>query len=687
VTSPSPLLALAEHCGIQWQFDGSDAQVHTANEDVVRAVLRAWGVEVGDDEDARRLLRDRRYAAAQMPLESVLVSRADSASVQVITLPKQVGISQLEFTLTLEDGDVRRVPFSSLVLGVGPAYEIGGVQFHTHHFELNRTGLSSLPLGYHHAHLEGAGIDVDAMVISAPRCPPAERGWGLFMPLHALRSAEDWGIGSYSDLASLGHWAAEFGAKMVGALPLYPIMTSPPIDPSPYLPASKLAYNELFIDAIRVPEFERSPAARSLVASDEFRRRIAEAHNADLVHYDEVANLKHEVLALLCASLMDHASTRRNEFIKFGEDHPELEAYSHFQLAQGPGTANPKDAFHAALYGQWIAHQQLVAAEREIDLYADLPIGVHPNGFDPTFYPESFVTSAHGGAPPDLFFGGGQDWSFPPLHPERMREDGYAYLRATLRRACRHAGALRVDHVMGIHRLYWIPDGFDAAHGAYVNSHAADVRAIIALEAHLSQTVVIGEDLGTVPPEVRADMAQDHMLRSWVMEFESTAADPLPVPIAEAMATWGTHDLPRFLAFLDGDDINRQVEDGWMSVEAAKEQHQERLVWREMLSEALMVPGDSGQAVYMGCLEWMAKSDADSLLIDLEELWGERVAQNIPGTGTERGNWTRRGALTMEDAVTNQNLARQLRMIESYRRLVAGHSAGTFSAGVGVTSS
>lgn len=375
---------------------------------------------------------------------------------------------------------------------------------------------------------------------------------------------------------------------------------------------------------------------------------------------------------------MSHESSRRDAFLQFGRDNPELEAYAHFQSSQQPGG----DSFHASLYGQWIAAEQLTAVEQEIDLYADLPVGVHPNGFDPQYFAESFATTAHGGAPPDLFFAGGQDWSFPPLHPERMREDGYAYLRSTLRRACRHAAALRVDHVMGIHRLYWIPEGFDAAHGAYVHSRAPEMRAIIALEAHRSNTVVIGEDLGTVPPEVRDGMTQDHMLRSWVMQFESTAAAPLAEPISISLASWGTHDLPRFLAYFHGDDIDSQVAKGWISTTEGKKQHQERRLWRDALIEALMMPPGDANAIFMGCLEWMATSDADLVLIDLEELWGERVAQNLPGTGTEHANWTRRGALSLEEAQANQDIVGQLQLIDKCRRLPTAPAAALLRAGV-----
>jgi 4-alpha-glucanotransferase len=665
VRPDAPLLALAEHCGIQLRFDGSDGHAHAADEDVLLALLQAWGVECTGNEEAGRRLHDLEIEAAQRTMEPVLVHRVGRASSHAVTLPGPVTPDQVECTLTLDTGDVRRLPLSALTVGSAAGGTVGGRTYQVHRFDLERTG-PALPIGYHHAHLDGPGIDAGALVVCAPRCPTAPRNWGLFMPLHAVRSESDWGIGSYADLASLGQWAAGHGASMVGSLPLYPVLTDPPIDPSPYLPASKLAYNELFIDLTSVPELAGAPEVTALLSSDRFRQRIGQAHQATTVPYDEVAAMKHEVLRLLSTSLLAHQSTRRTAFMAFGEQHPELAAYSHFRSAHpGDGTAD----YHTFLYGQWVASEQLAAAERSIDLYADLPIGVHPDGFDPHYFPETFVTSVHGGAPPDLFFSGGQDWSFPPLHPERMRRDGYAYLRATLRRACRHADVLRIDHVMGIHRLYWIPEGFDAAHGAYVHARSDEVRAIISLEAQLSGTVIVGEDLGTVPPEVRHDMAEDHMLRSWVMQFESTPAQPLVDPPATSLASWGTHDLPRFLAYFDGDDIGRQVTEGWISAREGRRQHKERRQWRAAVTKALGVATDDGNATFTGCLEWMATSRADLVLIDLEELWGERVAHNVPGTGTERGNWSRRGALTLEELRADHELGDRLRAIDRSRRL------------------
>ena len=217
------------------------------------------------------------------------------------------------------------------------------------------------------------------------------------------------------------------------------------------------------------------------------------------------------------------------------------------------------------LYCQWAAASQLSAAGDAIAMYADLPIGVHPDGFDPFWSPVSFVPGVSGGAPPDSFFESGQDWGFPPLHPDGTRQDGYSHIRSVLARAFRHAAYMRIDHVMGLQRLYAIPQGFDAKHGAYLAYHADELHALVSLEAHRAGSVVVGEDLGTVPDEVRERMAADKMLRSWVFEFESTAKEPFPTPPTDVLASLGTHDLPRFGAFVRGEDIDEKQAAGQLS--------------------------------------------------------------------------------------------------------------------------
>jgi 4-alpha-glucanotransferase len=663
------LTELAERYGVQASFVGTDGRVHRAEDAVIVAILQALGAPIASEADVADALAARRQSQGSTSLEPVLVHRVGRVASADVTLPGRVHPRDVWCTVALEDGEVRRHRLTANLIGMRAVREVGAMPVNRYRFGLDEGRTEPIGPGYHRITVEWPGAQASALLIASPRCPEATRGWGLFLPLHALRTEQDWGVGSYADMADLGQWVGELGASMLGALPLYPAFLDPPADPSPYLPVSRLAYNEVFVDPTVLPELAAAPEARRLLGGDEFRRQLLSAHNSTLVDYETVSRLRRQVLAPMAEALLAGSSARRDAFCAWVDGHPELLAYARFRaagdrLGHGAGVevrplpkdpeAEPTLGYH--LYAQWVAAQQLSAAASTIPLYADLPIGVHPDGFDPVWAPGAFVPGAHGGAPPDLFFAGGQDWAFPPLHPERMRDDGYDYFIGVLRRAFRHAAYLRVDHIMGLQRLYWIPEGFDARHGAYVSYRADELHAVVALEAHRAGAVVVGEDLGTVPDGVRSRMAEDRMLRSWVLQFESTGADPLPPAPSGVLASWGTHDLPRFVSHFSGDDIGEQEREGELSPTDAAAERTGRAHWRAALLRALGVDdqpdeiGETAALALRGCLLHLASSAADLVLVDLEDLWGEHEPQNRPGTGTGAANWRRRGMHTLSEA-------------------------------------
>jgi 4-alpha-glucanotransferase len=315
---------------------------------------------------------------------------------------------------------------------------------------------------------------------------------------------------------------------------------------------------------------------------------------------------------------------------------------------------------------------------------------VHPSGFDPWWQRHAFATGVTGGAPPDAFFAGGQNWWFPPLHPEGLRDDGYRYLIAQLRQAFRHADAARVDHIMGLDRLFWLPDGSDDGEGAYVRYRNEEMRAVVALEASRSGTTVVGEDLGTVPDRVRAAMAHDRMLRSWVFQFETSPTDPVPSSPERSLASWGTHDLPHFAAYWRGADIDDRQRSGAVDAATADAERAEREANRVALQAAWHLttggteraaPIDETLDLLRGCLGYLAAGDALLMLVDLEDLWLELEPQNRPGTGPEAPNWRLRAALTLEEARRDDGVAGLLAHVDRARRepALAGPVAGTGS--------
>jgi 4-alpha-glucanotransferase len=575
----------------------------------------------------------------------------------------------LWLTFEFEDGTTRHDRLAENAATFHSTLDLDGQRFHQFRIQLAKHGVN-IPFGYHSLTVEAGTASRSAssqpsLLVCAPRCPQPSRGWGVFMPVHALRTKHDWGVGSYHDMATLGEWAKSHGASMMGALPLYPAYLDRPADPSPYRPVSRLAYNELYIDPASLPEFEQSDAARDIANSPEFQARLDATRATTQVEYEEVAILRRRVLEPMAEALLQNTSRRRHEFDLFLAEHPELLAYSEFRAAverEGRRDISPslvtndvtlaRDPIaHYYAYCQWASAQQLNRAANVLPLYADIPVGAHPEGFDPYWSPNSFLPGVSGGSPPDLFFADGQNWSFSPLHPERIRDDRYAYLRGVFARAFRHASYIRLDHVMGLQRLYVIPDGNDATRGAYLSYHADELHAIVSLEAYRAGASVVGEDLGTLPDGVHERMARDGMLRSWVFEFTSTVENPLPPTRRDVLASLATHDTPRFGSWLWGHDIDEAEKLGHLSGADADTRRAQRAAYREALFRALKIPPLAEQqlteAALEGCLAHISASEALLIIVDLEELLGESEPQNRPGTS--EGNWRQRAALTLEE--------------------------------------
>ncbi|MGH9047188.1 MAG: 4-alpha-glucanotransferase [Acidimicrobiales bacterium] len=658
----STLHQLARLNGIETEFVDSDGTTRRATTETVQAILRALGREVDSERAAEDSLRAAKAAASSTILEPVVVSRSTSPITVPVNLAQGLESEDATVTIELERGASRRTSMARLlspVAGTPPTC-----------LDFSRAGWDDIEPGVHSLMIESPRHTVRTWLILAPSCPLPDRRWGAFMPLHAVRSAGDWGIGSYTDLARLAEWVGARGGGFLGTLPLYPIDSRSPIDPSPYLPLSRLAYNELFIDPLAIPELSSSDAARRLLDQSTVARELEELRGQPIVDYDRVWSLKSAVLTLLYDEIHHHTRRLAN-LHAFAAAQPELRDYAQHQALvrrsdpAGNGAVELDPLFH--LYLQWVAAQQLDAAGRAgAPLYADLPVGVRSDGFDTAWAADCFVAGVQGGAPPDAFFSSGQAWGFRPLHPETMRRDGYRYLRACLRRACAHASFLRLDHIAGLHRLYWIPEGMHATEGAYVRLHSDELRALVCLEAWRSETVVVGEDLGTVPAAVRPAMGEDSMLRSWVFEFESSEQDPLPAPPVHSMASLSTHDLPRFDTFLDGSDLSGVHHEGADGAASA-----ERKRWQIALGLALG-PSTERDGLLSGitarCLEHLSGGPADLVMVDLEELWGSRTAQNRPGTGPEAGNWRLRAEHRLEDMETDDERNAFLASLGEWRR-------------------
>jgi 4-alpha-glucanotransferase len=674
-------------------------------------VLRSLGAPLDTAWDAPAALRERRLALARRVCEPVLVAWDGRPPAVRVRTPASAAGRRLRLRLVIEGGD--SLTFDLRGDGNASFEEVDGARFVSRALRLP----SPLPLGYHRLSIEGGGKLAEAVVIAAPRRAPGDpeaTDWGVFLPLYALRRRRSWGTGDLTDLEALMAWVGGLGGGVVATLPLLAAFLDQFYEPSPYSPASRLFWNELYVDPTRLPELERSAEARELIHSERLARDLRAIRRGNLVDYPRAMAAKRAVLELLASCLFESGGPRIAALRTYVREHPSLREYARFRATcerrREPwsawpallrsGTLRPADAdadgerYH--LYAQWVAEEQMAsvgraAREAGVALYLDMPLSVNPAGFDVWRDQAIFALSAHGGAPPDEFFTRGQDWGFPPLHPERIRDQHLAYPISVIRHVARHAGVLRIDHVMGLHRMFWIPPGMDATGGVYVRYRAEELFAVLTLEAYRHDVRVVGEDLGTVPGAVRRAMARHNVHRSYVgqFSFRPHPREAIEAPSPAMFASLNTHDLPPFAAFWAGRDIDDRRGMGLIEDDQARAEHLERAATRRALVAYLRrtrpippsrggVPNreihgdDLGREVLRGCLSFLASGAARVVVVNLEDLWWETDPQNVPGTGSERPNWRRRARHTFEEFRTMPEVVDALREIDRLRARSGG---------------
>lgn len=446
-------------------------------------------------------------------------------------------------------------------------------------------------------------LNGETLLIHAPRkafAPPAKT-WGLFLPLYAVPPSG----GDLGDLQAYMDWVRELGGNVVATLPLLAAFDD---EPSPYSPVSRLFWNERYLDVERLPEWSAAAAlqqcAERFVPDEDFER------------------------------FAEHA----RDYARFRGD----------------------ERYH--LYVQYRMRQQMETMS-EAGLYLDFPLGVNAGGYDVAKYGHVFANGVAVGAPPDSFFTKGQNWGFPPFHPEALRDDRYRYFRAAIAQHAKHANILRLDHVMGLHRLFWIPDGMEPKDGVYVRYYDEELYAIICLESVRHRCVIVGEDLGTVPEYVPKAMQRHGLRRMYVVQYEAKAdaKKPLTDPPAMSVASVNTHDMPTFAAFWSGKDIDDRVEQDLLDDDGARKERETRARLREAI-ERQVGRGD----VLANILKFLAESDAEVVLVNLEDLWGELEPQNVPGVPEK--SWKQIFKLSLEEAKRDERVNRVLHQIFTTRR-------------------
>lgn len=705
--------------GIASGFTDFRGETHTLSEASLLGLLAALGHSVDDpaalaqEADA---LEKRDWVRVLGPVE---VLRSDLTVPFTVLAPL---LPEIRWRVRTEQGDTLR---GEAVPAELPVLEERGIR-NLWYVRL-ALALPPLPNGYHRLWLEkpdGQPLGTTRLIVAPERCyePPAiragDRLWGVAIQLYTLRSARNWGIGDFTDLAGFARAAATLGADVVGLNPLHALFPADPALCAPYSPSSRYFLNVLYIDPEAVPEFRASVEAQRLVSMPEFQARLEALRAEPFVDYPGVAACKLEVLRLLHGEFTAQASqARRLEFSRFLKKHGKLlERYSLFHAlhdhfaatgvrggwsawpvayrdpdgaaAQAFSDAEPAAVeFHGWL--QWVAASQLAAAERSardaglrVGLYRDLAVGPNGDGAETWTAPDLYTAGATVGAPPDPLALQGQDWGIPPLDPDALRERAYSPFIRLLRANMGSDGALRIDHVMMLMRLWWIPRGAPSSAGGYVHYRLDELMAIVALESERRRCLVIGEDLGTVPPEVRAAMTARGLYSYRVLYFEREADGRFRAPTdypREALVTLGTHDLPTLASFWAGTDIDLRERLGlYPEPDQPRQQRVERGEARRALLAALRAAGagpeetggdGAADAPPAGPVHrFLARARSAVLMLQPEDWLGIETPVNVPGTHEQYPNWARKLSADWSEFMRRADLVELATEVDRLRR-------------------
>ena len=657
----------AERIGIQQDFFDIFGGRHYTALDTNRAILTALGFDCSSEESLRASLAERDKVDKRRPLPPVLVVSENK--------PLRIAVHQdqadFDLEIVTEQGEHLRVDVAD-----GESQP-----------DLR------LPLGYHEARALGCTM---RLIVTPDRAHSPEPGKhaGLGITLYGLRSERNWGVGDFRDLRDLIDWAVPaLHVDFIALNPLHAIHNRRPYNTSPYLPNSIYYRNFLYLDVEDVPGFDR---IRARFLAGETCAELASVRSSPIVEYERIAALKRRALDLIFAASPPDPECERwiageGDLLRLYATYCALDEHLHAEnpdlwvWTDWPAPYRDPDSdavrqfaaehqseilFHGWL--QWNVDQQLARVQQHalqagmrIGLYHDLALATDRCGSDLWAHRKFFIAGCRVGSPPDDFSPTGQDWSFPPPDARQHREDGYRLYTESIRKSLRHGGALRIDHVMRLFRLYWIPEGHDAAHGAYVREFSGDLVRILALESVRNQAVIVGEDLGTVETAVRETLAGFGILSYRLLYFERVDGrfkSPAEYP-AQALASSTTHDLATIAGFWTSQDIEARFLGGTIDQAAFEAQKRDRARDKQSLLDALFdadllpagytrnaweIPELTGELHY-AIIGYLAKTPSVLWLVNQEDMTKEPAQQNLPGTTFEYPNWSRKMNWSLKD--------------------------------------
>ena len=703
------LLKAADECKIDREYWDILQQRHEPTSDVRRKILESLGFDVQSKEslDAQRLRQFDENATSALPKTAVV---GVSERWIPLTLPADL-MGSVGFEIALEGGEHLRGSLETSQLRLIEELKAGERRWKRYQLPLP----IEVPLGYHELQVSVNGeVLAQANLIVCPDRAylPDElakngRTAGFNVSLYGLRSQRNWGCGDFTDLRHLLDWAhKQVGFSFVGVNPLHALHNRVPYNTSPYLPLSIFYKNWLYIDVGDVPEFAQSTCARRILQSARMQEKLHSLRSAELVEYSEIDKLKRRFLKVFFREFL-RGRANYGERAKAFADYCEAEGDLLHKFAlycaldeslhkqdrnrwtwrdwpveyQSPDSEACRTFVkeHARSvefykYVQFVLEEQLRATQRyakeigmPIGLYHDLAVATDNCGSDLWAHREFYVRGCRVGSPPDDFSPTGQDWAFPPPNTLAHRDNGYRLYRESIRKIVKLGGALRIDHVMRLFRLFWIPDSYTPTDGIYVRDNAADLLRILALESVRSENIVIGEDLGTVTDEMRNTLARFGILSYRLFFFEKNhrtkAFKKSHEYPRQALVASSTHDLPTVAGFWKFRDIEARRTAGlvdesgyWSQMEERKREkqrmldvlHEECLLPSWYTRDASHVPEVAGD-LHNAIVGYLAQVPSMILLLNQEDFTKETEQQNLPGSTAQYPNWQRKMKATIEE--------------------------------------
>ena len=696
----------------------------------IKNLINKMGYDANDEQQLLSHFKDQEKQHWLSLLPPVTVAQqSDNYSVD-ICLPIDFVTDALIYQVTTEDNQLVKEIITATEFPLIAVNNISDIEFQCYQVQLT----SEFPLGYHQLEVFEEGNEEPLASMSLIITPSAcytpksmlegKKIWGTSVQLYCIRSENNWGIGDFSDLKLLLQKTAENGGDFIGLNPIHSLFPAQPKNASPYSPSSRKWLNILYTDLTNVEEFKQDKALQEKVNSQEFKDRLNVLRDTQWVDYEGVTNLKLEVLRTLFSNLNVSAKHNKkrldafNEYVaakgesllqqasydalqfKFLQEDDSLWGWpvwpEAFQAFQSEATerwieANKQEVLFWC-YCQWVAETQLEEADRlakslgmTLGIYRDLAVGVTKGSSEIWANHSLYCEQISVGAPPDILGPLGQSWGLPPISPDQLYKNAYQPFIELLQSNMSHCGALRIDHVMALLRLWWVPDNDTAEAGAYIYYPVQDLLNLLALESQRNKCLVIGEDLGTVPEGIDVLLEEAGVYSYKVFFFEQAADGGFISPEHyknQAMATLSTHDMPTIKGYWHCDDLYLGRELGlYPDQQVLDKLIESRAYSKQQILNSLhghgSLPADFNRdASHLGMDQTLnyslqthlAQGSAALLSLQLEDFLEMEQPVNVPGTSDEYRNWQRKLSQNIEQLFSNEEIKRLLTNLSNARK-------------------